>query len=192
VPIVALTANAVRGEREKCFEAGMNDFLSKPFHRTDLQNMVLRWAGGAHAGGVVSPAIAGGAALVAGGAQPLDREALERIRALQRPGRADLLTRLVDAFLTALPREIEALEQAVSKGDSATASRVAHTYKSSSANLGAMELSASFAEIEQRVRAGSIDRLPELCAALRAAEGRVVPLLRAETVATGQSMEGAE
>jgi CheY-like chemotaxis protein/HPt (histidine-containing phosphotransfer) domain-containing protein len=192
VPIVALTANAVSGEREKCFEAGMNDFLSKPFHRADLQNMVLRWAGRGRSG---APAAAppgreapvrerdeaAPVAAAAGGesAPLLDHEALGRIRALQRPGRPDLLTRLVDTFLAALPREIETLEQAVSRGDSATASRIAHTYKSSSANLGAMALAASFAEIERRTRGGSVDGLHELCGALRAAQGRVAPLLRA-------------
>jgi len=122
----------------------------------------------------------------------LDRDALKRVRALQRPGRSDLVTRLVDTFLTALPREIETLEQAVARGDSATASRVAHTYKSSSANLGAMELSASFAAIEQKARTGSIESLPELCAALRLAEGRVAPLLRAEAAAGGQPAGGGE
>jgi len=172
-PIVAVTANALHGEREKCFEAGMNDFLSKPFHAADLHKVVVRWAGHGRAGERVEAPEAGQVAL-------LDRDALARIRALQRPGRADLLARLVGVFLTALPRDIESLEEAVTRGDNATASRIAHTYKSSSANLGAAALSVAFAEIEKQARAGAVDELAELCAALRAAHARVAPLLRAE------------
>jgi signal transduction histidine kinase/CheY-like chemotaxis protein len=209
VPIVALTANALHGERERCFAAGMNDFLSKPFREADLHNLVLRWLGyggqiadgGAHADVRERPAAGSPAPAPAPAAfgpeargperEVLDRDALQRIRALQRPGRADLLARLVDTFLGALPRELETLEQAVSRGDSATAARVAHTYKSSSANLGATALAAAFAEMEKRARAGTVDGLPELAAALRAAYGRVAPLLRAE-VAVGPARPAPE
>jgi CheY-like chemotaxis protein/HPt (histidine-containing phosphotransfer) domain-containing protein len=190
VPIVALTANTLNGEREKCLEAGMNDFLSKPFRRADLQNIVLRWAGRHRARATVTavsavfPPVPGGSA-VQSEVVVLDREALSRIRSLQRPGRSNLLERLIDTFLAGLPREIDAMEQAVSRGDSATAARIAHTYKSSSANLGAMALASSFAEIEKKARAAAVDHLPELVAALRVQQGRVAPLLQAEIQSPG-------
>lgn len=47
VPIIALTANALQGDREACLEAGMNDYLAKPFKRADLQRVLQRWLGGA-------------------------------------------------------------------------------------------------------------------------------------------------
>jgi len=47
VPIVALTANAVTGDRQRCLDAGMDDYLAKPFTRSELQHMLLRWGAGA-------------------------------------------------------------------------------------------------------------------------------------------------
>jgi signal transduction histidine kinase/CheY-like chemotaxis protein/HPt (histidine-containing phosphotransfer) domain-containing protein len=179
VPIVALTANAVTGEREKCFEAGMNDFLSKPFHRADLQNLVLRWIGRGQKSGLPTPnGQARAPKLQAAEELLLDRDVLNQIRALQKPGRPDLLARLIDTFLSAVPGEIDALAEAVSRGDAGSAARIAHTYKSSSANLGAPALSGAFAEIERRARQGSVDGLPDLCAKLRVAYAQVAPLLR--------------
>jgi signal transduction histidine kinase/CheY-like chemotaxis protein/HPt (histidine-containing phosphotransfer) domain-containing protein len=175
-PIVALTANALSGEREKCFAAGMNDFLGKPFHAADLQNLVLRWAGrGESEAPVPSPR----PKVEESGPALLDEAALDRIRSLERPERPPLLVRLVDTFLGQLPADLAVLEEALSHGDGATAARIAHSYKSSSASLGAMSLAAGFAEVERIARSGSVHELGAACAGLRSVLDRLEPRLRA-------------
>ncbi|GEM_PF-587496 len=159
LPVVALTANALQGAREACLAAGMDDYLSKPFTQEALREILLRF----HTGSVPpattdesppSPLPDEGAVL--------DPAALRRIRALQRPGRADVLTRVVTLYREALPGELEAIAQALEAGDGEHLARHAHALKSSSANLGLIEVSALARDLEQAGRAEELGQAATL------------------------------
>ncbi|WP_175974197.1 response regulator [Burkholderia sp. BCC1047] len=196
MPVIALTANALSGDRERCLAAGMDDYLGKPFRRDALLQMLARHVGGA----ACAPATESDAATTGddidtrpeagGGAAPdldddasvIDQKALDALRALQRPGRPDVLTRIIDQFAADAPRLIRDMHAAVEAGDADALKLAAHTLKSSSANVGAHLLSARCRAIEQLARAADVGAAVELVAGTDAEFGHAHAALIAERV----------
>ena len=150
IPVIALTANAMEGDRERCLAAGMDDYLIKPLRTDSLYAVLKHWLE-SDANAADSP----GSPFVPETGFALDVSTLDAIRALQQAGAPDLLQKIAGLYLGSVPGQINQLRAAVEQGDAAGAHRLAHGLKSSSANVGAFALAACFEDLEQMGRSGN-------------------------------------
>ncbi len=154
VPIVAMTAHAMKGDRERCLEAGMDDYLSKPFTRSQLADVLHRcMADGPTEVPDKAADADGGASTPDGGV--IDDTTLDELRALDRDGSGDSLRYVLTLYLDKCPQLMTRLAEAVEAGDAETMGQVAHSLKSASANVGATKLSTlceSFERIAELVQ----------------------------------------
>lgn len=187
VPIIALTADVIKGVRERCRAAGMDDYLSKPFEQAQLVAVLERWLPAAEkvvpalpfapSTGATPPATPS----TAPPASPLDQRALDQIRAIQRPGSPDLLGKIIDLYLENSPGSLRQIRDAVAGQDGDALRQAAHSLKSSSANLGATELAAICKELEQRGRERRLENAAELLRELEIHYARAREALLGET-----------
>ena len=156
--IIAMTANSMEGDRERCLAAGMDDYLSKPVKLEDLRAVLNRWHSAAPppADRPEEPDTA------------IDHEVLDGLRALQDRSSPDLLRRLISLFLSEAPAQLDSLRDAVARRQSVSLAMLAHGLRGASANMGARGMARTCSELEALGRAEAIGNAPDLVARLEA------------------------
>ncbi len=157
IPIVAMTAHAMKGDRERCIAAGMDDYIPKPISPKSLAGILDRWLGPERKqpGAEIKPDAQ---------TKPVvfDRRAfIERLM-----GDQDLVREITAAFLKDMPRQLLELKKHIGAGDVKAAAGQAHSIKGAAVNVGGLAFSAAAFRIEQASRDGGIEEisalLPEL------------------------------
>jgi CheY-like chemotaxis protein len=159
LPIIAITANALQGDREACLAAGMDDYLSKPFTQAELAGVIGRWialplAASVHHDEAVPTLPVEAREVIQ--RDVINAKALENIRALSQQGGDALVQKVIRAYVGDVPQHLRTLRQAVGGQDADTVRRVAHSLKSASANVGAETLARLCKDLEQMGRNASV------------------------------------
>lgn len=165
IPIIAVTANTMEGDRDKCLAADMDDYLSKPFSQKQLVEVLQRWQCDTDQDNTLQPPVR--AAMVEVTPEPapgatIDQDYLDNIRQLQQPGQPNLLERIITLYLDDSPGLVNLLRESVSKGDAESVRLTAHRFKSGSANLGATRLTGFCKQLEDMGRNSQLDNAADL------------------------------
>ncbi|MDZ7858095.1 response regulator [Sphaerotilus sp.] len=161
LPIIALTANAMQGDEQRCLRVGMDAFLAKPYTLAGLRAVLVRWL---PAAAREMPAI--------------DRKVIESLCELDESGGMDLAREIFEAFLESAEPAMVRIEAALADGDLGVLGQAAHAMKSSAANVGALALSAGHRELERCAREARLSDAQRLLAPVRHEHARAVAALR--------------
>jgi HPt (histidine-containing phosphotransfer) domain-containing protein len=154
--IVAMTANALDGDRERCIAAGMDDYISKPVKRETLSAAIERWTIDRSAHGKTGDATVPPQDIDADSANVIDPGVIAELRALQSPTDPDFFNHLIELFIEETPHRLDAIGQAVSTMNAKALAQEAHALKGSSGHLGATRMDAMCEILEEQGRAGSL------------------------------------
>lgn len=160
--IIAMTANAMKGDRELCLAHGMDDYISKPVRFGELQEALVRSRPRTPHGDNSFESV-----------PVIDTSVLDGLREIGSEGQPDLLSELLTLYLEDSPARLQAIRQAVANFDAKEIERASHSLKGGSANLGAKLLSDVCSQLEECARENRLNEAPRLVEELDAEYSRV-------------------
>ena len=193
-PIIALTANAMKGDRDRCIAAGMDDYISKPLNPDELKTVLERWVIKALQDDTERSSLSeqqecsgddtreNSACGETPAEPPLSPTVLAELEALGGEEDPGFLSAIIDQFLQDIPRHLRAIQQAVEQEDASGCSKAAHAFKGSCRNIGAMQLAERCSELERRGSEGTVVGSQDLLRRIQEEADRVTGGLHKELV----------
>ena len=181
VPIIAVTANALQFDRERCLAAGMDDYLSKPFSPEQLSEAIARCLAVDESPTTLLAPVQRHVAVeepVVPAVSAVNLTHLESIRQLQSDAAPDIFNTVLQVFIEEGPLLLKTMRDAIEVKHFETLRRAAHALKSSSSNLGAMALATGCERVELLAREGQLSAAADHLGELEAEMARVAQALR--------------
>jgi CheY-like chemotaxis protein/HPt (histidine-containing phosphotransfer) domain-containing protein len=168
-PIIAMTAAALEGDRERCLAAGMDDYVSKPVHIVEIDAALRRWLGGT--GPAPQPSTMNVPPPASGSS--LDPRRVAELRALRRGDEPSAFSLVAKIFLRDTPNRFDSLRKAALEGDPRATESAAHYLKGAAHNIGAVRMADLCGEFERLGRSRELGGASDLLAQLDAELDRV-------------------
>ena len=181
LPVVALTANTLPGDEQRCLDAGMDAFLAKPYTMAALRHVLARWLEPIPPdAGEAVPAMPSARApeQPQRASSAIQLAVLETLRELDPAGGTGLAQEVFGQFLESARKGLAQVQAAIGSDDAKALGHAAHGLKSSAANVGAETLSACYRELEAMAREGRMDAARAIVERVRAEHERAVAQLQ--------------